>query len=63
MPDTPMAAKEFLRAMVLMSLADGKVALSERRMLESFATKLNVPLNAVYEMMRKERSALYKKLK
>jgi hypothetical protein len=25
MPDTPQAAKEFLRAMILMSLADGKL--------------------------------------
>ena len=63
MPDTPQAAKEFLRAMILMSLADGKVTLRERQMLEAFAAKLNVPLNTVYEMMRKERSELYKKVK
>lgn len=57
------AAKEFIRAMILMCLADGKVTSSERNMLESFAGKLSIPLNTVYEMMRKERSALYKKVK
>lgn len=57
------AAKEFIRAMVLMCLADGKVTSSERRMLESFAAKLNIQLNTVYEMIRKERSALFKKVR
>ena len=57
------AAREFIRAMVLMCLADGKVTSAERRMLESFAVKLSIPLNTVYEMMRKERSALYKKVR
>lgn len=62
MPEGP-DAKEFIRAMVLMCLADGQVTSSERRILESFAIKLNIPLNTIYEMMRKERSALYKKSK
>jgi tellurite resistance protein len=62
LPEGP-AAKEFIRAMVLMCLADGKVTSSERRMLESFAAKLSIPLNTVYEMMRKERSALFKKVR
>ena len=57
------AAREFIRAMVMMCLADGKVTSGERRMLESFATKLSIPLSTVYEMMRKERSALFKKVK
>lgn len=62
-PPEGAAAREFIRAMVMMCLADGKVTSGERRMLESFATKLNVPLSTVYEMMRKERSALFKKIR
>ena len=60
-PPEGAAAREFIRAMILMCLADGKVTSGERRMLESFAAKLSVPLSTVYEMMRKERSALFKK--
>ncbi len=58
-PQSTEAAKEFLRCMVRMCLADGKISSSEQVMLKNLVSKMGYTDIDVNMMINKERSKLY----
>lgn len=58
-PNTPQAAKEFLRSMVRMCLADGKVTKDERNLIKQLVPKMNYTDLDIDMMIKEERRNLY----
>ena len=62
-PETTEAAQEFLKCMIRMCLADGKVTSSEQIMLKQLVAKMGYTDIDINMMIKKERTRLYSKAK
>ncbi len=62
-PETAEAAQEFLKCMVRMCLADGKITSSEQLMLKNLVSKMGYSDIDINLIVKKERSKLYSKAK
>jgi len=62
-PQNTAEAMEVLKAMVRMSLADGKLDSSEKALLENYATAAGLSKNVVSSTINRQRKRMYKEVK
>ena len=62
-PNSREEAHEFLKCMVKMCLADGKITTQERQLMKQLLSKMNYKDIDIDQMIKKERNTLYKSAK